>query len=240
MAASPDGWMPGVEQIRTQDYGYASMPDDGMYPFAVMSHVMQGYQSTMDGWARQTGIGKSIHFSVSRTGRIVQYVSIWDPAWHAGYVNSPSWTLYPALSASRGANPNLYTVGIEHEGFSIVPPYSYDYLYGAARPWPAALVDASIRIHRFVFDACNRYGDWIGQPGEKNVITHSMVDKANRPQDPGDLWLSAVRPAIISALQPAPPPPARTYDDGLRDGRAEGRLTALDDVAAAVARLRAA
>src|SRR5688572_809952 len=136
--ADPTGWMPDVEQIPTQEWGYPDVAEDGMYPQAVMHHLMQGYIGTMVGWAQNCNGGKSAHFLVGRDGRIVQTVSIWNPAWHAGDVNNPSWQ----LMSQFGTNPNKFTVGIEQEGFSISPrpAYSEDYLYDAAHPWPEAMI----------------------------------------------------------------------------------------------------
>lgn len=199
----PTGWMPGVDHIATQEWGYSDVAEDQMYPQAVMHHVMQGYWQTMADWARNSNGGKSAHFIVRRDGHIAQTVSIWNPAWHAGDVNNPSWS-----GISRfGPNPNKYTVGIEQEGFSISPKpaYSEDYLYDAANPWPQAMVDAVIRINQWVFQSC---ANWM-RPTEETVITHSMTNRASRAQDPGDLWRTTVLPQILSSFQtPAPAPPS--------------------------------
>ena len=209
MAADSTGWLPGVEQVRTSAWGYPDIAEDGVYPAAVVSHVAQGYMTGLLGIAQQAAPGKSWHFSIGRDGTIVQHVSIWDPAWHAGDVNAPTWRLHNAT------NPNKRTVGIEHEGFSIPPGYSYDYLYSQAAPWPEALIEASIRVHRWVFAQCV---SWL-VPSEDTVITHSMLNTRTRAQDPGDLWLATVRPRIIAALQVAPPPPTPAPDEFQRGRR---------------------
>jgi N-acetylmuramoyl-L-alanine amidase len=54
----------------------------------------------------------SATFLVGRDGRLGQFVSIHDHAFHAGIISSPTWPLI----RPRPANPNEYTVGIEHEG----------------------------------------------------------------------------------------------------------------------------
>ena len=199
-----DGWMDGVERVPTPEFGYPDMPAYSMWPKAVMSHVMQGYQSTMLLWA-QDGLyqGKSAHFTIGRDGRIVQHVSIWDPAWHAGDVANPTWANY-----IPGSNPNRSVIGIEHEGFSIPPGYGYDYLYSASEPWPEAMIEATIKVHQWVFEAIRTY-DTSVVPGPDTIITHSMTNTVSRPQDPGDLWMSTVRPRILKAFDPAvdaPPP----------------------------------
>ena len=196
MSVDPSGWMPEIEHAPTAAWGYSDLREDSMYPAAVVSHVAQGYMTGLVGIAQQADPGKSWHFSIGRDGRIVQHVSIWDAAWHAGDVNAPTWSRFD------GTNPNKQTVGIEHEGFSIPPGYAFDYLYSPENPWPEALVEASINVHRWVFGTC---ANWIGVPSEDNVITHSMLNTRSRAQDPGDLWLQTVRPRIIRTLGPSVP-----------------------------------
>ena len=135
------------------------------------------------------------------------------------------------IAAGYGAHN---TVGIEHEGFSIPPGYSYDYLYSNGNPWPEAMIEASIRVHRWVFARVNEWDAGAMVPSEDTVITHSMLNTASRKQDPGDLWLATVRPRILAALQPAPAAPIRSYGQGFIDGR----NAALDGVIAAAQGLR--
>ena len=220
------GWMPGTTRVPSVGWGYPDIPEDGMFTQAVVSHVAQGYWQGLLGIAQQADPGKSWHFSISRTGEIAQHVSIADPAWHAGDVNAPTWRLY------QGGNPNKRTVGIEHEGFSIRPSYSYDYIYSAENPWPEALIEASIRVHQWVFSRVNEWNPGAMTPSEDTVITHSMLNSASRAQDPGDLWLGTVRPRIITALRPAVP--LRSYGQGFADGK----NAALDGIIAAAQGLR--
>ena len=182
-----NGWMPGVEDRPTAAYGYGGAKNAAV---GVMSHIMQGYQTTMLAWADERPPQRmaSSHFSINRAGHIAQHVSIYDPSWHAGNVNAPTWPLY------RGGNPNLYTVSIEHEGFAIIPNYGYDYVYDETHPWPDAMVEASIAVHRWVFDQLNL------EPNEATVCGHFETDALNRPHDPGPAW---PRGYIIRALTPA-------------------------------------
>lgn len=197
-----DGWMDGVERVPTPEFGYPDMPAYSMWPKAIMSHVMQGYQNTMVMWAKDNITqGKSAHFTIGRNGTIIQHVSIWDPAWHAGDVANPTWAGY-----IPGTNPNKYVIGIEHEGFSIDPGYSYDYLYSTVGHWPEAMIEATIRVHKWVFDAIRTYDPSV-VPGPETIITHSMTNSLSRPQDPGDLWMNTVRPRIIAAFNEVIDPP---------------------------------
>lgn len=194
--------MPGIEHIPSAAFGYPDKPE--IRPLAVMSHIMQGYQSTMIQWAKERPpqTQKSAHFTISRSGRIVQHVAIDQAAWTAGYVNTPvTWKLYP-----RWDNPNKHLVQIEHEGFSVPPGYGYDYIYSPSRPWPEAMVQASIRVHLWVFRELGLV------PSEDTVIGHFMTDGKNRVNDPGDQWprqrtITELRDALMPP--PAPPAPAR-------------------------------
>jgi N-acetyl-anhydromuramyl-L-alanine amidase AmpD len=188
------GWMPGVARVPTAAFGYAGMPRGSMRPIAAMSHVMQGYQRTMIAWARERPFAtpKSAHFTIGRSGRIVQHVGIYDPSWTAGHVERPAWPLYRPRS-----NPNRYLVHIEHEGFSAPPGYGYDYVYDERGPWPEALVEASIRVQRWALAE-------LGLEASRNtVIGHFETDSVNRALDPGPAW---PRERILEALAPAPKP----------------------------------
>jgi N-acetylmuramoyl-L-alanine amidase len=39
------------------------------------------------------------------------------PAWHAGRVAKPTWSLIKSKGPGEYINPNFYTIGIEHEGY---------------------------------------------------------------------------------------------------------------------------
>lgn len=183
------GWMPGVEHVPTEAFGYADLAQGSMQPIAVMSHVMQGYQRTMLAWARErpSSTPKSAHFTIGREGHVAQHVGIFDAAWTAGYVAHPSWPLY-----RPGTNPNRYLVHIEHEGFSAPPGYGFDFVYDDARPWPDAMVAASIEVQRWVLAQTGI------EAGPLTVIGHRETDSVNRALDPGSAWPQA---RIIEALR---------------------------------------
>lgn len=97
----------------------------GFAPIAIVVHIMQGTIADTDSWFSATQSEVSAHFGIARSGAVHQYVAEGNTAWHAGRVNSPTWTLI-----KPGVNPNLYTLGIEHEGQS-------------GTPWTDALYEAS-------------------------------------------------------------------------------------------------
>lgn len=170
-------WMPDVEQVRTEAKGHYP----GVFtPRAVMSHIMQGYQSTMIRWAeeRPYATAKSAHFTIGRAGRIVQHVAINEAAWTAGRLVEPVWKLL-----SYDTSPNMQFIGIEHEGFSVPPSgYGYDYVYDVATPWPPEMVDATIRVHEWVMRELGLV------PNHNTVIGHRATDTISRANDPGSAW----------------------------------------------------
>lgn len=217
----PTGWMPGVEHIPAREWGYADIREDDMWPKAVMHHVMQGYRSTMDAWARsEQAEGVSVQFGINRAGEIAQYVSIWNPAYHAGDVNRPDdWGA--VMLGRYGWNPNKWAIGVEWEGFSKDPiAYDYDYLYGEGtdpkgrerQPWPEAMVEAAIRIQNFVFRSTQELVD--APDRAERVLSHSQTNQATRGQDPGTFWIATVKPRLVAAArnlavplpEPASPP----------------------------------
>ena len=97
-------------------------------PEAIVIHVMDGTLIGTDSWFENPFSSVSSHYGIGKSGEIHQYVKEEDQAWHAGKVISPQWSLL-----KPGVNPNLYTVGIEHEGT-------------ASTAWPEAMKKASARL----------------------------------------------------------------------------------------------
>ena len=168
------GWMPDIDHIGTTMYGYTDVPPETMKPIAVINHIMQGYARTMIDWATNNSVQKSAHFIIDREGNITQTVSIYSPAWHAGRTAKESWKSFP------GGNPNKYTVGIEHEGFSVDPGYGYDYIYDGS--WPEAMMDASAKVHKWIL------GELSLDANDQTVIGHFETDAVIRANDPGPQW----------------------------------------------------
>lgn len=83
----------------------------GYRPEGVVIHIMDGTLVGTDSWFANPASQVSAHYGVGRTGEVHQYVKEEDTAWHAGRVDAPAWRLI-----KPNVNPNLYTVGIEHEG----------------------------------------------------------------------------------------------------------------------------
>jgi N-acetyl-anhydromuramyl-L-alanine amidase AmpD len=161
-----------------------------MEPIAVINHIMQGYARTMIEWATTNSTQKSAHFIIDRDGNITQTVSIYSPAWHAGRIAKVTWDSMPT-----GNNPNKYTVGIEHEGFSVDPGYGYDYIYEDG--WPDAMMEASVQVHAWIL------GELGLEANDQTVIGHNETDGVSRANDPGPAWSKDILLAMINGSEPA-------------------------------------
>ncbi len=83
----------------------------GYRPEAVVIHIMDGTLPGTDSWFANPTSQVSAHYGIGKSGEVHQYVQENDAAWHAGRVDAPVWKLI-----RPNVNPNLYTIGIEHEG----------------------------------------------------------------------------------------------------------------------------
>jgi len=96
----------------------------------IVVHVMDGTLAGTDAWFAQSVSEVSAHYGIGLDGTVHQYVDEGDEAWHAGVIDDPTVALEP------GANPNWYSIGIEHEGFvaagRLPRPWSEDQLAASA------------------------------------------------------------------------------------------------------------
>ncbi len=83
----------------------------GFEPRAIVIHIIVGSLESAGLTFRDPRSAVSAHYGVGKSGRIHQFVEEADTAFHAGTVVEPTWRLI-----DPSVNPNLYTVGIEHEG----------------------------------------------------------------------------------------------------------------------------
>jgi hypothetical protein len=123
----------------------------GFRPEAIVIHIMQGTLEDTDSWFGATRSSVSAHYGIGRDGEIHQYVAEGDTAWHAGRVNSPSWPMI-----KQGVNPNLYTIGIEHEGHT-----------GDA--WTTELLETSSSV---IAEVATRWGIRIDAD---HVVSHASI-----------------------------------------------------------------
>ncbi|MGI8546207.1 MAG: N-acetylmuramoyl-L-alanine amidase [Gemmatimonadaceae bacterium] len=125
-------------------------------PRAIVVHIMQGSLSSVDNFfnnphPQPPDKPVSAHYGIGRHGEIHQYVAEADTAWHAGRVSDPKW---PGLMP--GVNPNLYAIGIEHEGFT-------------GEPWTSAMYESSAWL---IAQIANR---WSIEISAANIIRHADI-----------------------------------------------------------------
>lgn len=202
------GWMPSVEHIPiTWGLPVSIAAHEGeMEPAVVVNHIMQGYLSTMVDWARTGGSKVIVHFGIARDGRIVQFHRADTRGIHASAFDHTSPHVARRVKQRR-TSPNNYSVGIEHEGCSVDPMYGgkpmpAGMVYGPDNPWPEAMVEASIRVHRWLFATLPT----LGAPSRDSIIGHYETGDPNRVNDPAAASDRSVWPRdrIIAALAARP------------------------------------
>jgi N-acetyl-anhydromuramyl-L-alanine amidase AmpD len=230
------GWMPGVEYVPMVPERYA-YPDTvggttpgNMYPQAVVEHVMGGHFSYALEMMRDATVGDdaddyaSWHFSVARDGRVAQHAPIWTPCMGAG-LRSNQVTAEPISTFRQRwhTNPNAWTVHVEHEDAAVRNPTITD-----------AQLEASIRIHRWIFSMCKWLSDlprgfwWLPDTADSRFLYHSQISPVDRADDPGtnfpwDRLVEGSLGAAPAAPPAEPQPPADLNREmALAVARAEG------------------
>ena len=133
---------------------------EGRKIIAIVDHVTAGAFPGCLPWLQNPTSQASAHYIITKLGRIIQLVKEGDKAWHAGSVNKPNWSLYD------GTNPNLYTLGIEHEGQSRESLTEPQY-------------QSTLFLHK---ELSLKYGIPIDTD---HIIGHYRIDSVNRPNCPG-------------------------------------------------------
>jgi len=122
--------MPEIKWVGSPNYGEGR---GGYGVIAIVDHITQGDYPGCLVWMQNPESKASAHFLITKVGEILQLVKEDNRAHHAGVVNSPSWKYYD------GHNPNYYTIGIEHEGWT-----------GQAMPEPQ--YKASLWLHMYLMN----------------------------------------------------------------------------------------
>jgi N-acetyl-anhydromuramyl-L-alanine amidase AmpD len=133
----------------------------GYKPEAIVVHIAEGYLEGAYSWFNNPVSQASSHYMIGKNGDIWQFVANENTAWHAGVVLNPSWNLL-----KPGVNPNFYTFGIEHEGFT-------------GELWTIPMVEASAEL---IGTLCREYQI----PLDRNhIIGHYQINSVNRSNCPG-------------------------------------------------------
>lgn len=157
-------WM-GNDHTNSSDRG-------GMIPFVIVNHISAGTMSSMDNWFRSAGNEvSSAHFGVAKDGRIHQYVKIERMAWHAGLRHDAIPHATAEVVKKNPINPNLYSVGIEHEGTD--------------GNLTEAQFESSVWLHKFIQSEVRRIYNRELLLNDHYVIGHFQVDPRRKPFCPG-------------------------------------------------------
>jgi len=144
---------------------------------AIVVHIMDGTLVGTDRWFADPASRVSAHYGVGAGGEVHHYVAEGDTAWHAGRRYLPTWR-----AIKPDVNPNLYTIGIEHEG-------------KADTPWSDAMLATSTQL---AAEICNR---WSIAPDREHLVGHREIYA--RKTCPGtwidlDRWAAQVREATLA------------------------------------------
>jgi N-acetyl-anhydromuramyl-L-alanine amidase AmpD len=162
----------------------------GYRPEAVVIHIMDGTLIGTDSWFANTTSQVSAHYGIGKSGEVHQYVNEQDSAWHAGRVDAPVWKLI-----KPNINPNLYTIGIEHEG----KPEDV---------WTDAMKQASATLIR---EICERWQI----PIDRNHIIGHFEIFSKKPNCPATNK-SILDEMVAIASQQTPKTPSPSVEDGMR------------------------
>lgn len=134
---------------------------------AIVNHIAAGLNPGALSWLCSPTSGVSAHYLVDRAGNIYKLVHESDTAWHAGVVDTPTWSLY------TGINPNYLTIGIEHEGLPTQAEGDGDLT--------PAQYQASLWLHKQLISA-------YAIPVDNNhIVGHHVID-ANHADCPGSTF----------------------------------------------------
>jgi N-acetyl-anhydromuramyl-L-alanine amidase AmpD len=164
----------------------------GYKPEAIVIHLMDGTLNGTDSWFRNPKANASTHYGVGEKGEVYQWVNESDMAWGNGRVDKPTWKLL-----KPNANPNLYTISIEHEGKSghVWTEEQYkataDLVVDIAKRWNIPLDADHVIVHSEIY-------------AKKPSCTGSGFDKARllqmvKPSEP-DVRNSLVKGDASSAI----------------------------------------
>lgn len=125
----------------------------GQLPDAIAIHIGEGSRAAIISEFQNPTTQKSSHFLVCRDGEIVQFISSTLASFCTGNIDNP----INELTLARSANPNDWTISIEHEGSSTqdITPAQYaatsQICAYMKKKWEVPLDRTHIFGHREVF-----------------------------------------------------------------------------------------
>lgn len=137
----------------------------------IVNHITEGLMPGTLSWLENQEAKVSCHYLVTRKGEIYQLADLKHGTWHA-VRQEPS----NLIVKGRTAPPNLYTVGIEHEGIH----------KDTQGRLTAVQYAATLELHKHIIE---QYEATFKEPfviDRNHIIGHYEVDTVNRSKsDPG-------------------------------------------------------
>lgn len=156
-------------------------------PIAIVDHISVGSMGSMYNTFANPNSPGSSQFGVGRDGVIHQYVRIERSAHTQGLTAEAIRTSKHPLVQRMGMNPNLYCVGIEHEGYEIREKGTGRLLeyHGVQGELTEPQFWASCWLHKYIQTEVQRiYGHRISLNSEY-VLGHFQIDPIRKPFCPG-------------------------------------------------------
>lgn len=169
----------------------------GMQVDQITIHVTEGTASSVRAWFADPAADVSAHYMVTKTGAIDQFVDEGDTAYHNGRVSEPT---APLVLQRPGVNPNVYSIGIEHEGDG------NDDLTQAQTGASLELIADIVRRHPAI------------QMNRRHIVGHREVYR--RKTCPGAINVDALVGGVLATVPPAPSrpdAPVVVWSDYLKD-----------------------
>lgn len=177
---TPGGWYPQAAPV---DIPLANFTHGFKSRDAVVLHIIVGSQASARSKFQNAASRVSSHFSISKAGRVEQYVSVLDTAYGNGLSwNGQHWvdpegyvldgTTHPAptwAGLRPPTNPNTQTISIEHEGQPADVP-------------TLAMTRARTDLLRWLGQFFTSLARYIPH---QSLIGHYEISPANRPNCPG-------------------------------------------------------
>ena len=170
-----------MEIIRKYSQNYTK-GRKGEKPIIIVNHITEGYAMGSISWLCNPKSQASAHFVVTRLGKIYQLVDIQNTAWCNGTQSSSKYKKYyykrstNPIIRDKVINANLFTISIEHEGFS------YQEGEGALTD---AQYKATLWLHGYIIDTVKRLYGYDISIDREHIIGHYEVAPKEKPSCPG-------------------------------------------------------
>lgn len=149
---------------------------NGVKPIGICNHISVGTMTSMDAWFKNPASNASAHFGIGRNGAIHQYVDIEHGAWTQGITRDAIKYATAPLIKSMDMNPNLYLIGIEHEGYAG---------NGVDGDLTEAQLKSSLWLHKYIQDYVMKKWKHKIDLNSYYVLGHYQIDPRRKPFCPG-------------------------------------------------------